>query len=362
MASVYIREKSRFYWLKFRDPATFKITRRATSIDHTLPGAARKSRALAAEYTRKEMSAPGRHHAHENFEHWAEAYLRSRCKNPHTLVNTLKGLRDAFAFFREHGVASPRQLTFEVAAGYMAWRLSGKDLPAISHNTARVRFMVIRVLMRHAKLLGYCEVNCTRDIEIPGLPPKEKQEITAEDQAIIESVLQKKRQWMREQWLVLMRQGCRVAETIVPMNRIDERAMIITLKLKGGKLHTAALHPDLLPLVKLARKENRPTLIVGPPNWSPIWCQFFQSLDMRYSIHCTRVTVITRLLREGHSPALVCAFIGHSEEVNVIYRRLKPPDSRSLLATLAGAPTPSRGNAKRQTRGKRAARPAHARA
>jgi len=247
--------------------------------------------------------------------------------------------RDLTAFFLKFGIRSPRQITYEKACAFVPWRITGgkdgKDIPPVSVNTAWERFMFLRVLMAEAVHRGFCEFNVTRDVKTKRQPSAQKNEITVEDEAIIEAKLKKKPEWMRESWLILMRQGCRVTETPVPMERVDTDAMTITFRIKGGRLHTASLHPDLLPLVAKARKQVRPTLIVPPKSFGCCWNVFFIRAALPYSIHCTRVTVITRLIRAGHPVAMVSNFVGHTQEVDRIYQKLKPADSLGLLQTLS---------------------------
>lgn len=339
MASVYQRKGSRFWWIKYRDPVSGELVRKSTGYDVTAHASRRKAKALEATWTQREMAAP-RTRETERWEAWADGYLRDRYAGSLSLDSALLALRDLLVFFREHGIRTPRQVTYQVASSFVPWRLSTKLLGKVKLNTARLRFVYLSVLMSEAVRRGFSETNPCREVRLKKAEPKEKQEISPEDQARIEAELLSKPQWMREQWLVLMRHGCRIAETAVPLNEIDTDAMTITFRLKGGKKHAATLHQDLLPLIATARAENRKTLIEGPPvtSWSSVWSDFFSRRKLPYSIHCTRVTVITRLIRAGHSTSTVSNFIGHTEAVNRIYRKLKPRDSQALLDTLAGAP------------------------
>lgn len=342
MASIFERPGSRFWWVKYRDPGTGKIQRKSTGIDKVLPDARRKAKGVAAKWTTKEMAAPRTREA-ERWETWARPYLDERYKDRGSLKNAILSLGDLMVYFQEKEIRTPRQVTHDIVSAFVPWRLSNKTLVKVKKNTALLRFVYFRILMGEAVRRGFAEFNLCRDAEHEREASKEKLEISEADQKKIESELLTKPQWMQDQWLVLMRQGCRVAETGTPMERIDEKAMTITLRLKGGWMHTAALHPDLLPMVARARSEGRKALIEGPPSgsWPAIWSDFFKRRKLPYSIHCTRVTVITRLARAGASVVDICNFIGHSQEVNRIYRKLKPADSLSLLSILAGAPTPS---------------------
>jgi len=355
MASVYLRKKSRFWWVKFRDPATGLVVRRSTGIDVRAVDGRRKAKRIEAEHTQREMAAP-RVAEPERWEAWAAEYFARRYAGAKGSALSAKyGLKDLMTYFRERGLRTPRMVTYADAEGFVPWRVSGGTLAQVSHNTAMLRFVFFRVLMAEAVRRGFAPGNPCREVELRKHPPKEKAEITVADEVKIVAALELEPAWMREQFLVLMRQGCRLTETLVPLERIDEARRKITFRLKGGKLHTAALHPELVPLVERARQEQRATLIEPAPSAGACWCNFFAKLKMPYSAHCARVTVITRLLRAGHSTAKVCAFIGHTELVNRIYRRLNSSDAEDLLGTLSSAgpsPSPGAGSGPRQTGGR----------
>ena len=108
--------------------------------------------------------------------------------------------------------------------------------------------------------------------------------------------------------------------------------MLVTLTIKGGREHTAPFHRDLIPLYDRAMEEKRTHLIDLPENASSLFWKFFKRHGYGHlSIHCTRVTVITRLIRAGYTTAQVMEYVGHcSEEVNAIYRKLKASDVSGL--------------------------------
>lgn len=337
MASLYTRPRSPYYWLKRRDPGTGKVVRESTEIRTDSPGARAKANQLRAAATLAEQNAP-QIATSERWQNWLAAFLQRRYENTPSWKNAKLAGAEILTFVEHHQVPSPRFLTYAIASTFVQWRTSTKLLPPISANSAALRFVYLSVAMREAVRRGFATANPCRDVRSERTPAKQKLEITEDHQAKIESLLTTAQAWMREQWLILMRQGCRISETLVPLDRIDESRRTITFRIKGGRLHTSQLHPDLLPLVAQARAEGRKTIIEPPPSYNAIWSLWLKKHGFPYSAHCTRVTVITRLLRAGHSPALVCAFIGHTEEVNRIYRRLKPPDTLALLATLsAGA-------------------------
>lgn len=341
MASVYPRKGSRFWWIRYRD-ANGKRKAISSGIDKRLPGSKSLAKAEAAKHLADEALVP-RVNEKEAWAAWAGVYMEERYKGTGSHRNATVALRDLLTYFAENGIRTPRMVNYQNAAGFIPWRIGkkpGRGLPRITLNTARLRFLYFRILMAEAVRRKFASFNVCRDVAVRGERPKEKLEITEDDEKKIESALKTAPEWMQDQWLVMMRQGCRIAETRCPLPQIDTQRMTITFRVKGGRFHTAALHHDLLPIVYKARAQGRLLLIEGSPNDAARWCDFFKALKLPYSSHCCRVTVITRLLRESHSAALVSAFIGHTEEINRIYRRLKPADSKALLTTLEASPSP----------------------
>lgn len=353
MAKAYQRPGSRFWWIRYRDPGTGKVVRKSLGIDVVWPDAKRKAEREAIKRRDKELTTP-KSNERERWETWAQGFIESRYAGTGSLKNAKLALADLVIYFQEKEIRTPRQVDYNLAADFVPWRVKGSErLDPISYASARLRFVYFGVLMAEAVKRGFCEFNHCLQVRMKRAVSKEKPEITVKDQKKIEKALSKKPEWMQDCWRVLMCQGCRVTEAHVPMERIDTKRKTITFRLKGGKLHTATLHPELIPLVKKARAKGREFLVEGPPigSWSPIWSDFFKRRELPYSIHCTRVTVITRLARADVPELKAVNFIGHSAAVSRIYRRLKPADSSDLLKSLGGVSIPSSGRRAPKTRG-----------
>lgn len=334
MASVYTRPGSSFFWISYRDPLTRKIRRESTKFSVDAIDGRRHALAQAAFRTQGELESP-RAADHELWQAWVPGFLEERyAASPLTLLRAKDAWVALYAYLRAQHVAAPRQLVYKLAAGYLGWRKDAKKsgLRSVHHNTAVLEAKFLSVVMRQAVRLGFAIGNPCREVELRRTPAKQKPEISPQDERLIEYALARKDvpQWMRDHWLVLMRLGCRSTEAFTPLHYIDDRFATIRLRIKGGGSHTAPLHKDLKPLVARARAARRGTLVEVQRYAPKQWHTFFKRLGLPYSIHCTRVTVITRLLRAGYTPAEVCAYIGHSEEINVLYRRLRPADVRHL--------------------------------
>jgi integrase len=206
-----------------------------------------------------------------------------------------------------------------------------------SWNTALTELKVFSAIMQEAVRRGFIQANPAVRLGLKRTPPKQKSEISDDEVAKIEAALKECDEWMRDCWLVAMRQGCRVSETAAPLRNIDTKAKTISFDVKGGKIHTAPLHDDLLPLVARARKAKRKTLVVLPPYAPKKWHQFFRRIGLPHlSFHCTRVTVVTKLARSGAPIYQTKAYVGHaSDTVHAIYQRLTSADVGHLGAVLS---------------------------
>ena len=348
MASIYERPNSPFHWLKFRDPNTGKMARKSTGYRVGDPGARNKAMIMANEASNAELKMKGVK-AGEHWGAWVPGYIATRyITNEATKRRVKSDWTTCEIFLREFGVLAPRHLDYATAALFIPWRTSDRCTRSkVKHNSALNEFRFLKMICREAVRRGFASVNGCAEVELRRRAPKVKPEISTEDQAKIEASLENRPGWMRDHWIFLMCQGCRAAEARVPLDRVNEARNEITLRLKGGKLHTAPMHESVLALYHKAKKEGAEVMVDVPlMSFSGTWKLAFKAVGLDISVHSTRVTVITRLLRAGKTPAEVCAFIGQTESVNAIYRRLKPQDVRSLTSILGvGSSLLLQGNA-----------------
>jgi integrase len=337
VASYYQRSGSPYYWLRYQQPdgtwADKSSKVRADGI-----GALRKIKGLSAEHTMREMHRD-RVGAANAFDTWVPTFLRQRYRNSKTLQRYLAAW-SAVATYLEHvKVISPLQVTYRLCTDYPDFRTKPPTnaIRARSYNTALTELKVFSAILQESVRRDYITANPCLRLGLKRTPPKQKPEITEKEQRRIEKALATRDAWMSDCWLVAMRQGCRLSETAVPLRNIDLRQGTITFFGKGGRLHSAPVHSDLIPLVKRAQKERRQTLVRLPQYAAKKWHQFFRRIGLPHlSFHCTRVTVVTRLARQGHAISLTKAYVGHaSDTVHAIYQRLAPADVRHLGEALS---------------------------
>ncbi len=342
MAYTYLRTDSPWVWICFLDAAG-KRRRKPTDVRKNTAETNRRSRKLEAEYTAAELELPRVRRDADRWENWVPAYIERRYKDsPKSMVRAQNAWAALAAYFEQVGVKTARGLDYKTAAAFIDWRLSPtrSGLRSVKHNTAVLEAKFLAVIMGEAVRRELASTNPCREMEIARVPAKQKREITREEEVQIVAALDKEPAWARESWEVYMVQGCRLSEVEVPLDRINERAGLITFRLKGGRMHTTTLHPDLLPLVARAREEKRAVLVTLPASPARAWKHIFRRAGIPdLSLHCTRVTVITRLIERGADPLKVQEFIGHSsEEIQAIYRRLKPSFAAGLTSLLGSRP------------------------
>jgi integrase len=340
MASYYTRKESPYYWLRYQRPdGTWGDKSSKIRVDAI--GALRRTKQLTAEHTIRELHRD-RTGAANAFNTWVPTFIAQRYTNPNTALRYMEAW-SAIATYLEHvNIISPLQVTYRHCTDYAQFRTKPPTnaIRARSFNTALTELKVFSAILQEAVRRGYISANPCLRLGLKRTPPKKKPEITRTEQLKIEAALEQQDEWMRDSWLVAMRQGCRISETAVPLTNIDLTQRLITFVGKAGRIHTAPLHDDLLPLVRHAKKERRSRLVNLPKYAAKKWHQFFLRLGLRHlSFHATRVTVVTRLARKGFPMAQTKAYVGHaSDTVHAIYQRLSPVDVRHLGAALSSRP------------------------
>jgi integrase len=340
MAAYYKRPDSPFHWVRFQKPdGTWGA--KSTGIRIDSEGALRKVKQCVAEHQIRERDMDGLGGTHR-FDVWVPSFLKRHCASPKTLTRYMNAWSALSTYLQHRGVISPTQVTYQLCTDYPAFRTKPpKDLMrARSHNTALTELKVLSCVMQEAVRNSLIPANPCLKLGFKRTPPKQKPEITDDEVAQIDTALASRDEWMRDCWLVAMRQGCRLSETAVPLSRIDEKTQTVSFHTKGGRTHTAPLHDDLRPLVAKAREQKRKTLVELPDYPAKKWHQFFRRIGLPHlSFHSTRVTVATKLARAGFPIYQTKASIGHaSDTVHRIYQRLTPVDVRSLGAVLSNPP------------------------
>lgn len=342
MASLYKRDNSPYWWIKYKD-AGGKPRQESTGYRYSVPAQTKKARILRNEKHLLELKRE-KGSEHGAWNAWVEKYLdRQYQTQPKTLRRYKTCWRHLSAYLEERKISAPHQLTFDDCVDYMEWRQAGQPHLGIykcGHNTARLDLKILHLICERAINRGLIVANPCRKLGIKRHKSPEKPELTDEDIALIRKKLAelKMPQWMSTSFEIAIHQGVRLSETSFPLSRIDWKNNKIEFHAKRDERYSVAIHPKLLPLLKKLKKEKRSITCELPMMASKEWWRFFKKIGLHQKgvcFHCTRVTVITRLIREGHSEAAVRNVVHHaSTEVNRIYQRLGVEDSRPVLASL----------------------------
>jgi integrase len=349
MASIYQRNGSPFWWIKYRDPRSGKVTRESTGFKVGVGADTRRARNLSAEKTLAEarhvQSVEG-----EQWEFWVMDFLKARYgASAATLTRYSTIWRNLKMFIDEMKILSPRALTREHCLKFLAWRADsdrGNGKYKACRNTAILELKIFGVILAEAVRRGFAPFNPCRDLDISREKAKVKPEMTDDDYDAIEVAIAKEpkndvTEFLAHSFRIARYQGCRLNEThLNPMKQVDLKNLEITFFAKQGKTHTAPLHPKLVPLFKDLIDAGRTETFVKPPNPSRKWFDFLKRIGMRKRLpgacfHSTRVTAATRLARNNVPENKAMRYLGHaSTTVHRIYVRLKTGDLGDCLSAL----------------------------
>jgi site-specific recombinase XerD len=342
VASLYKRKSSPFYWIKYKDAGGVKQAH-TTGFRYAVPAQVKKAKLLLQQKRLIELKTD-KGLAGDTWESWVVDFIESTyASKPKTLERYKISWKSLSVYLADQKISRPMQLTFRDCELYVPWRIAGQPQLGVykcGHNTARYDLKVLHVICKYAIKRGFIEQNPASSLGIAKQVPREKPELSDEDISLIREKLieLKMPEWMSVCFEIALHQGCRLAETSLPLSKIDLKTKTIRFKAKGGKDFTAPLHPKLIPLIKKLIKSERKKTCELPRLPSKEWWRFFKKIGLHQkgvSFHCTRVTVITRLIRSGKPENVVRKIVNHaSTEVHRIYQRLGVEDVRGALDDL----------------------------
>jgi site-specific recombinase XerD len=345
MASLYKKKRSPFWYMEWRDPKTGLPLNRSTKFRHDSPDQSRRARQLCAQRTADELEAPSQGGKGGENWRWVDGFLRmAYSTSPKTLQRYQQAWFAFSAFMAECKIAAPRHLQREEAESYVAWRMAptkGRGVRKASKNTALLDLKVISRIMREAVARKLAPANPFLQLGFKKDPPKPRPDILPHEMEIILRELPKTNdEAMQVSWEIAMCHGRRLAETSVPMSKVNLESGTITFHNKGGAERTKLLHPDLVPMMKKFKADGRERTFDMPPNFSKRWAKFFDRIGLPHiTFHSTRVRVATRLMEKGVDQRIAMDFIDHSSElIHGIYLKARPEHHRAAVDALGNNP------------------------
>lgn len=353
--SVYPRDDSPFWWVAFANPDSPK-GRQCISSKQRRDDPLGYKRALDLARRRAEdgRASAGASEG-SGWDAWVEPWFRSKFSEAHqarTLAAELHRWRWMRAFLGERNIVSPNVVTYQLGLDFMPWRLSHKTRGGKGgHNNALGELRLLGRVMREAVRRGFVHASPLERMGIKRHKAEEKPEISSEEIVKIRAALAAREghlpigeRWMTISFEIALHQGCRLMETSLPLDHVDERAGTLRIRQKGDRVFTTRLHDALRPLIAELRAAGAVRTCTLPSMAAKRWHWFFKgraernqpAVADRLCFHCTRVTVITRLARAGVPEQQAMAYVGHADEaIHRIYQRLKAPDLARCTAALA---------------------------
>jgi integrase len=352
MASIYPKERSPFWFIRYRDPKTGRTVDCSTKLRRNDVDQTRQAKRLRAQWEEKELASP-RVKTGEAWEAWVPDFLKaSYSASPLTELRSTSIWAALRGYLKAKGILSARTLTREHCLNYITWRQSDgvfeQGLRKVRHNTALLELKFLSRIMREAVNRGLAGANPAAQLGIKRAKAKEKPEICDDEVAIIEAALispdETRRPYntaMQIAWKIALLQVVRLTETCIPLSRVNLEERTITFDIKGGREHTSLLHPELVQLFERLKAEKLTHSFEMPKWWSKRWGYFFKRHKLKHiTFHCTRVTGVTRLRRQGVDERIAMEYVGHSSElVHRTYQRKRKDDQISAVNALSRNPS-----------------------
>ena len=352
MATIYPRKGSPFWWIKYLGPDG-RPRQESTKFRTESTSNIRRARRLKAEKDLAEFDgATANTNGAEQWETWVLLFLQQRyAASPLTLERYLYTWDTLQKFLIERKIIFPRQLTRRHCFDYMAWRQHpAADRRADRHNTALQELKTLRIIMHKAMTNDFCTRNPCCKLGIKKQSALQKPEMTDElietiRHHITETQPSELREFLNNSFEIARYQGCRISETRVnPQTDVALNKTNSTIRwaAKGGKNFTTLLHHKLISLFEQLKADGRTATWTAPRScateqsrrsWaSSCWSRFLRKHGLRQKFpglcfHSTRVTVITRMVRNNVTASKAKHNVGHSSTlVHETYQRLKTED------------------------------------
>ena len=321
MASLYRDKKSPFWYIKYK-ALDGRWLAKSTRFRHGKLEETRKARELVAQHTLEETRRSPRR---ELWSSWVPDYITTRYRGA-TLRRAGDCWKSLSRYFSDRGILAPQDLYYRAVIEYLPWRKRKR-----AHNTALLELRLLSILCDEAIRRGIISRNPASKLGIKRERGREKPELTNEQIKLIRAALEKEPVWMSHAFEIALHSGCRLSETALFKNDIDEsRGTIRFRKTKGDKPFTAPLSPEIRQRLRdlcQSTSENVPIFVL-PADAARQFHRFFKKLNnCRLTFHSTRVTVASRLARSGYPLSKACRLLNHSSTlVHQMYIRLQPAD------------------------------------
>lgn len=333
MATKYPKKRSPFWYFEFIDKDGIRRNQ-SSGLRCDSPKETAEADILVAKLTKAEVSRGLHGGTVEPRWEFVPKFLKDHCRTDGTHKRYKNRWEWICLFIAEKKIRTPEDVVFAHGQAYVDWRTSFKKKSGktVCRNTAIMEVKLFSMIVQQAVRLDLCSANPLVKLGLKKDEPEEKPEITDEEFAIILPALEQEPEWMKISWQIAMHTGCRLKDTQLPVSQIDFVGDRITFeKPKGGKKRafSVPMPKALRPLLQSLR-DGRKVTLEFPFQPSRQWQHFFQRVGLTHlTFHCTRVTFITRLARQGVPLSAAMRLVNHaSTTIHRIYQRLNIEDVR----------------------------------
>lgn len=355
MASLYQRNGSPFWWVKYRCPSTGLTKRESTGFRVGVGADRQKAREIAAEKSLTESRTGFAGKTGESWDAWVPSYVETRYGgSPRSLERVKTAWKKIETFLGHRHIPAPRHVSRETCLDFVAW-CKTKPGGEVSHNGALLNLRFLSAILGEAVRRGFASHNPAVRLDIKREKTPEKPEISDAEIEQIRAEIKKvedaaERHMLNVSFEIALAQGCRIFETWLDVNRdVNLDAGTIQFRAKG-KFYTTELNPTLRPLIHELRTSGRTmTFELRDPrradgrDLSAVWCGFLKRIGLGHlSFHSLRVTCVTRLHRAGVPESVAMKIVGHAgTTVHRVYRRVKREEGQSAWANYNKGMTPA---------------------
>lgn len=332
MAHLVSHARSPFWFLRFKEPGSGNWKEKNLKLRKDDPKQTMKARKEATKVSAEEVAAGP--NTGENLAAWVPDYTRSHYRTEASQWRYLMVWENLDAFLSGRKVRHPREIRYEHAFEYMAWRKG----QGIAHNTARLEAKHLSFLLQEAIRRDYLDKNPIALARIELAPAKEKKELTDEQIAKARSLFQKREEkWMPTIFEILINTGCRFYEARIHRSSIDFDAKTILLEdskrdpADPKKWFTAPMSDDLATTLQEATWYDGYTMPEGKVTTNRDFNSVLGKAARGATSHCCRVSFISRCHRAGLSEVQAMRLVNHSTRmVHRIYSRLGDDDAQNV--------------------------------
>jgi integrase len=348
MASKYRKQGSPFWWIRLKCP----VTGRPKDVSSKLRwDNAQETKKCDARLALTNVEETRHVDGGERWEAWVETFFDT-CVPDDT---TRRGYRQGWAWVRsfliEKGIATPREVTYQLGLEFLAWRKTHGVKKITQATTAFRDLKVWRKLTNHAVRCGFTQGNPLNRMGLPRPEHAKKMPYSDEDVAQVYAAFAKhctEYDWKFVSFRFGLELGIRLSGTQIPWSNVDFDRNIIKVvgKRSNGKSKDyLTIIPSSLRewLLRLKARGGDYTCVL-PANASTLVNKFIQRMAKlpNHCFHATRLTFNVRLERNAAITGRVAmqALNHSSPAVHAVYSRPSVEELRVIDGKVLYPPVP----------------------